>query len=110
VDHKYSLFNHLRKEQAMKKLSLIVILLISLALAGCAGMSDTEQRTLSGAAIGTAAGGVVGAIAGHTGVGLAAGAVAGAAGGYLYDHHEKAKKASHDKAYEQGYEAGKKNQ
>jgi hypothetical protein len=53
---------------------------------------------------------VVGAIAGHTGVGLAVGAVAGTAGGYLYDHHEKAKKASHDKAYEQGYEAGKKNQ
>jgi len=40
----------------------------------------TEQRTLSGAAIGTAAGGVVGTIAGNTGIGLAAGAAAGAAG------------------------------
>jgi len=67
----------------MKKFSIVIFLVISLALGGCAGMSDTEQRTLSGAAIGTAAGGVVGAIAGHTGIGLAAGAVAGAAGGYL---------------------------
>ena len=55
----------------MKKLSIVILLVISLALGGCAGMSDTEQRTLSGAAIGTAAGGVVGAIAGHTGIGLA---------------------------------------
>ena len=52
-------------------------------------MSDTEQRTLSGAAIGIAAGGLVGAIAGHTGIGLVVGAVAGTAGGYLYDHHKK---------------------
>jgi uncharacterized protein YcfJ len=76
----------------MKKYLIVVLLVASLALAGCAGMSDTEQRTLSGAAIGTAAGGIIGAIAGHTGIGLAAGAVAGIAGGYLYDHHEKAQK------------------
>ena len=31
---------------------------------------------------------------------------AGAAGGYLYDRHEKSK----EKAYEEGYEAGKKSQ
>jgi len=37
-------------------------------------------------------------------------AAAGVAGGYLYDHHEKAKKAAHDQAYEQGYAAGKKSQ
>ena len=68
----------------MKKLSLIVILIISLALGGCAGMSDTEQRTLSGAAIGTAAGGVVGTIAGNTGIGLAAGAADGTGSRYLF--------------------------
>ena len=74
----------------MKKFSIVILLATSLALGGCAGMSDTEQRTLSGAAIGTAAGGVVGANADHTGIGLAVGAVAGTAGGYLYDHHKKA--------------------
>jgi len=98
------------KEQEMKKLLIVIILVVSLALGGCAGMSDTEQRTLSGAAIGTAAGGIIGAIAGDTGIGLAVGAAAGAAGGYLYDHHEKAQKKAHDQAYEQGYEAGKKSQ
>jgi hypothetical protein len=110
VDLKYSIFNHLGKEQAMKKLSIVIFLVISLALGGCAGMSDTEQRTLSGAAIGTAAGGVIGAIAGDTPIGLAVGAAAGAAGGYLYDHHKKAQKKAHDEAYEKGYEAGKKSQ
>jgi uncharacterized membrane protein len=99
-----------RKEQAMKKSALIILLVFSLALGGCAGMSDTEQRTLSGAAIGTAAGGIVGAVAGHTGLGLAAGAVAGAAGGYLYDHHEKSQQKAHDEAYRQGFEAGQKSQ
>ena len=60
----------------MNKYSVIIILVISLAIGGCAGMSDTEQRTLSGAAIGTAAGGIVGAVAGNTGLGLAVGAAA----------------------------------
>ena len=64
----------------MKRISLISILVISLALGGCAGMSDTEQRTLSGGAIGAGAGTVVGAIAGHTAWGAAIGAAAGAAG------------------------------
>jgi uncharacterized protein YcfJ len=68
-------------------------------------MSDTEQRTLSGAAIGTAAGGVVDAIAGDTPMGLAIGAAAGAAGGYLYDRHEKSK----ENAYKESYKAGKKS-
>ena len=39
----------------MKKLSIILPLIVFLTLGGCAGMSDTQQRTLSGAAIGTAA-------------------------------------------------------
>jgi hypothetical protein len=102
--------SQLGKEQAMKKLTIVIFLVISLALGGCAGMSDTEQRTLSGGAIGAGAGAVVGAIAGHTGLGLAVGAAAGLAGGYLYDHHEKAQQKAHDQAYDQGYEAGKKNQ
>jgi uncharacterized membrane protein len=88
----------------MKKILMAMLLVISLAVAGCAGMSDTEQRTLSGAAVGTAAGGIIGAVAGNTPMGLAVGAVAGTAGGYLYDRHEKSK----EKAYRDGYEAGKK--
>ena len=89
----------------MKKLFIVILLVVSLALVGCSGMSDTEQRTMSGAAIGTAAGGVICAIAGDTGMGLAIGAVTGAASGYIYDQHEKSK----EKSYEEGYKAGQKS-
>ena len=74
------------------------VVMMALMLLSCANMSDTQQRTLSGAAIGTAGGAVVGAIAGDAGLGMAVGAAAGAAGGYLYDRHEKSKQD----AYEQG--------
>ena len=60
------------------------------ALAGCANMSSTEQRTLSGAAIGTAGGALIGGMAsGRPLTGAAIGAAAGAVGGFLYDRHEK---------------------
>ena len=74
----------------------------AIVLAGCAGMSDTEQRTLSGAAIGTAGGVAVGAITGEW-AWAAAGAAAGAAGGYLYDQQKKKEEA----AYAEGVKAGK---
>jgi len=90
----------------MKNAIVSIALLLSLCLLGCAGMSDTEQRTLSGGAIGAGAGTVIGAISGHTLWGAALGAAAGATGGYLYDKNQKSKEA----AYEQGYDAGKKSQ
>jgi len=59
-------------------------------LSGCANMSSGEQRTLSGAAIGTAAGAAVGALAtGQPLHGAAIGAAAGAIGGWLYNRHEE---------------------
>jgi len=88
----------------MKNLVIVLVLVLTLGMAGCAGMSDTQQRTLSGGAIGAGAGAVVGAIAGHTLWGAAIGAVAGTAGGYLYDKDQKSK----DAAYNKGYEAGQK--
>ena len=94
----------------MKKILLITILAMSLMVFGCSGMSNTEQRTLSGGAIGTGAGAIVGAIAGHTVWGAAIGAAAGAAGGYLYDHHEKAKQAEYEKGYQAGQQSVKTNQ
>jgi osmotically inducible lipoprotein OsmB len=73
----------------MKNLLFITILVIGLALGGCSGMSDTEQRTLSGGAIGAGAGAAIGAVSGNAGLGAVVGAGAGLAGGYLYDQHEK---------------------
>ena len=75
----------------MKKITVISILAISLALGGCSGMSDTEQRTLSGGAIGAGAGTAIGAAAGETAWGAAIGTGVGLAGGYLYDRHQKGK-------------------
>jgi osmotically inducible lipoprotein OsmB len=46
----------------MKNILVVTILAIGLALGGCSGMSDTEQRTLSGAALGAGAGTANGAV------------------------------------------------
>ena len=60
------------------------------SLTGCANMSEGQQRTLSGAAIGTAAGALIGELAtGQPLHGAAIGAAAGAAGGWLYNRHEQ---------------------
>jgi hypothetical protein len=70
-------------------------------IAGLSVWALMVPQCLGFAAIGTAAGGIIGAIAGDTPMGLAIGA---AAGGYLYDRHEKSK----EKAYEEGYKEGQK--
>jgi len=59
--------------------------LVALVTNGCANMTTTEQRTLSGAAIGAAGGAAIAAIAeGSVATGIASGAGAGAAAGVLY--------------------------
>jgi len=86
------------------KKSFLIIPVAALAITGCSGMSDTQQRTLSGGAIGAAAGAGIVAIAGANPIwGALGGAVVGAAGGYVYDQYEKSKQ----REYNQGYQAGK---
>ncbi len=84
------------------RLGVVPAMVCALALAGCSGMSTTQERTLSGAAIGTGVGVAVGAVTGDW-AWAAGGAVAGAAGGYLYDQQ----KQKEQRAYEQGVQAGK---
>ncbi len=55
------------------------VALSGLLLAGCAGMNDTEQRVLTGAAIGAGAGAGLGAVTG--GLSIPAGAIIGAGAG-----------------------------
>jgi len=63
---------------------------LTLGLSACSGMDSTEQRTLSGGAIGAGAGAALGAITGGSMIGGALiGGAAGAAGGYIYDHEKK---------------------
>lgn len=74
----------------MKTRKQILTVCLITGLAGCSNMSTTEQRTLSGAAIGTAGGALIAGLThGNAGTGALIGAAAGAAGGWLYDHHEK---------------------
>jgi osmotically inducible lipoprotein OsmB len=72
----------------MKKMVVLVVV-CALVLGGCAGMSYTEQRVLSGGAIGASAGAAIGAAAGSPAVGAAVGGAAGLAGGFIYDRYEK---------------------
>jgi hypothetical protein len=83
----------------MKRFShLIIVFFVTLLISGCAGMSATQQRTVTGGLGGAAGGALIGAIAGNAGMGAAIGAAAGTAGGFLYGKH----KESEQRAYEQG--------
>jgi uncharacterized membrane protein len=72
----------------MKK-TVILVLVATLVLGGCAGMSSTEQRVLSGGAIGASSGALIGWAAGSPAAGAAIGGGAGLLGGYLYDRYQK---------------------
>jgi hypothetical protein len=69
---------------------LLLIVLMAFSIAGCAGLNKTEQRVLSGGAIGAGVG-TAGAVilGGPLVVGAAVGAAAGAVGGVIVDEIEK---------------------
>ena len=74
----------------MKIRNLVLACCLVGGLTGCANMSSGEQRTMSGAGIGAAAGALVGELAlGRPMAGAALGAAVGGAGGYLYNRHEE---------------------
>lgn len=60
------------------------MVIATLLLGGCSGMSNTHQRALSGGAIGAGTGLLIGGP-----VGAIVGGGVGAAGGYAYDQHQK---------------------
>ncbi len=68
----------------------VCIIFAIMLLAGCAGMSATEQRVLSGGAIGAGTGAAIGAVTGGSATtGAVVGGAGGALGGYIYDQHKK---------------------
>ena len=82
---------------------LPLVLAALVAFGGCAGMTDTQQRTVTGSAAGAAGGAVIGAIAGDAGLGALIGAGVGGGGGYLYG----VSKENQQRAYAQGYRQGR---
>jgi hypothetical protein len=84
----------------MKK--LILVAAVAVVLAGCADMTTTQQRALSGTAIGAGGGAIIGAIAGNAGLGAGIGAAAGLAGGLIFDKVKRDQGTS----YSAGYQAG----
>ena len=69
--------------------TMVLVLVLAMLMGGCSGMSNTEQRVLSGGAIGAGSGALIGWAAGCPGCGAAIGGGAGAVGGYVYDQYEK---------------------
>lgn len=62
----------------MRKSSVLTVLIVCLAVAGCDHMTQQQQRALSGGAIGAAGGAAIGVLAGGS---LLTGALIGGAGG-----------------------------
>lgn len=74
----------------MKKLTLGLMLFVLATTLGCAGMSNTQQKTLSGAGIGAGGGAVLGAITGGSPVtGAVVGGGVGAITGYILGESDK---------------------
>lgn len=74
----------------MKKILLALPLVTALSLTGCSNMTTTQQRELSGGAIGAAAGAGITALAGGNPIwGAIGGAAVGVLGGFVYDKHEQ---------------------
>lgn len=93
----------------MKK-SLPIILSSAFLIVGCSNMDTTQQRTLSGGAIGATAGAVGAAIFHSNPIwGAIGGAAVGAASGYVYDLYEKDKQAEYNKGYQAGKSGTKSN-
>ncbi|WP_417515638.1 YMGG-like glycine zipper-containing protein [Minwuia sp.] len=68
----------------IRKIAAIGVVGTALALGACEGMNETQQRTLSGGAIGAAGGAALGAITGGSAAtGAIIGGAAGAGAGYL---------------------------
>jgi osmotically inducible lipoprotein OsmB len=75
-----------RKEAPMTRIGKILLLLVVLSggVLGCANLTPTQQRALSGGAIGAAGGAALGAmVGGSPALGAAVGGAAGAATGAL---------------------------
>jgi osmotically inducible lipoprotein OsmB len=77
-------------KSTIKFVRLLIAVVLLFSLAGCASMDPTQQRMLSGGAIGAGTGAAIGAATGGSAAaGAAIGGAAGIVGGVLVDQYEK---------------------
>jgi hypothetical protein len=69
----------------IKSLRLAALLVAGLGLAGCAGMSDSQRATATGAGIGALGGAAIGSLSGNAGWGALIGAGVGGVSGYAIE-------------------------
>ncbi len=75
---------------AIRKSGLTLACVALLSLGACSDLSTTQQRTLTGGAIGATAGAVgIALTGGCVACGAAIGGAVGAGSGYLYDYLDK---------------------
>lgn len=86
----------------MKKITILVLAVLLISITGCADMSSTQQRTVTGGLGGAAAGAAIGALAGNAGKGALIGGAAGSAGGFLLGRSKDAQ----DRAFQEGVRQG----
>ena len=86
----------------MKKIAIVAFTALFINVTGCADMSATQQRTVTGGLGGAAAGAAIGAIAGNAGMGALIGGAAGSTGGFLYGRSRDAQ----DRAFHEGVRQG----
>jgi osmotically inducible lipoprotein OsmB len=76
----------------MKRIAVPLVLAAVVGLSACSGLNETEQRTLSGGAIGAGVGAAGTALTGGCiACGAAIGGAVGAGAGYVYDQSKKNK-------------------
>jgi hypothetical protein len=73
----------------MSNIRILPALALALALGGCSGLNDTQQRAMTGAVAGAAGGAAIGAVAGNAALGAIIGSGAGLVGGFLYNYHKR---------------------
>jgi osmotically inducible lipoprotein OsmB len=87
----------------MKKITILVLAILLVSIIGCADMTPTQQRTVTGGLGGAAGGAAIGAIAGNAGMGALIGGAAGSTGGFLYGRSRDAQ----DRAFQEGLRQGR---
>ena len=82
----------------MKKIAIVAFAALFINITGCADMSATQQRTVTGGLGGAA----ICAMAGNAGMGTLIGGAAGPKGGFLYGRSRDAQ----DRAFQEGLRQG----